>query len=606
LKKKKKKKRKRKEKKTQLKMNDLRKRLDSFGANGGWRHGANFAATPVRLAQAGFYFQPIEGATDRVVCFCCGTAVARWKPASDARTEHLRYCPNCPFLTGAYQKYRFESKRLESFAGKWMLPKDYLAQPWRLAKAGFYYSPRANAKDRCVCFCCGIALVHWEKFDDPWREHQKHAVTCAYVRGYPTDNIQLPGVATLSGVASSESKNEIEAMLEALDERQIGYEDSLDSYVLCPITQDFIRDPVVAEDGHTYEKSAIIQWLSTNNSSPMTNKQLHTKVLFPNHNLRAYLVDVARRLHDTYLPSSNPQAASSSDGASSSSSSSTVVDPRSLQRQQSIQMVTRTIDDEATLDAIDKAQLSLVEARRQLAQLQRAQPDAEKEDDDGDSDNDDAMTPEAEQVKEDDDTELRQCKTRVDECDAELTRLLRASAHRLVAEHIETLVSDERAALASERDSVLTEAREEAAKLVADAEASAAQQLEERRTAANEIIEAIEAETARAQQQFDAVQAQLASARQQLEQLRQEREEQKMRRAPASKATPSPSPSPSTTTTTTATATATTVIGDDDNSEGDDGAASKFGAQPSPEPVAPARLQRRPSTFSRLFGWGDK
>jgi len=32
---------------------------------------------------------------------------------------------------------------------------------------------------------------------------------------------------------------------------------------LCPITVNLLRDPVVAADGHTYERQALEMWIST-------------------------------------------------------------------------------------------------------------------------------------------------------------------------------------------------------------------------------------------------------------------------------------------------------------------------------------------------------
>lgn len=37
---------------------------------------------------------------------------------------------------------------------------------------------------------------------------------------------------------------------------------------LCPITHEIFKDPVVACDGHTYERSSIEKWLKTKNISP--------------------------------------------------------------------------------------------------------------------------------------------------------------------------------------------------------------------------------------------------------------------------------------------------------------------------------------------------
>ena len=36
--------------------------------------------------------------------------------------------------------------------------------------------------------------------------------------------------------------------------------------LVCPITQEVLQDPVVAEDGHTYERSALMRWFSMGRS----------------------------------------------------------------------------------------------------------------------------------------------------------------------------------------------------------------------------------------------------------------------------------------------------------------------------------------------------
>ena len=36
----------------------------------------------------------------------------------------------------------------------------------------------------------------------------------------------------------------------------------------CPITYELIHDPVIAADGHTYDRSAIQRWLSKHDTSP--------------------------------------------------------------------------------------------------------------------------------------------------------------------------------------------------------------------------------------------------------------------------------------------------------------------------------------------------
>ena len=50
---------------------------------------------------------------------------------------------------------------------------------------------------------------------------------------------------------------------------------------LCPITFEVMEEPVIAEDGHTYEREAIAAWLSGSQTSPLTRARIATQ-LIPN------------------------------------------------------------------------------------------------------------------------------------------------------------------------------------------------------------------------------------------------------------------------------------------------------------------------------------
>lgn len=45
----------------------------------------------------------------------------------------------------------------------------------------------------------------------------------------------------------------------------------MEQVITCPITGEIFADPVQAEDGHTYEKEAIIKWFKGKSTSPLTN-----------------------------------------------------------------------------------------------------------------------------------------------------------------------------------------------------------------------------------------------------------------------------------------------------------------------------------------------
>eukprot|EP00750_Incisomonas_marina_P008231 INCI1538.1.p1 GENE.INCI1538.1~~INCI1538.1.p1 ORF type:complete len:630 (+),score=107.53 INCI1538.1:368-2257(+) len=83
--------------------------------------------------------------------------------------------------------------------------------------------------------------------------------------------------------------------------------------LLCPITQEAFEDPVVAADGHTYERGGILQWLEKHDTSPLTGAQLSSKQLFTNWTLRSILADY----RSTFLARHRATQAAATPGPSS-------------------------------------------------------------------------------------------------------------------------------------------------------------------------------------------------------------------------------------------------------------------------------------------------
>jgi hypothetical protein len=48
---------------------------------------------------------------------------------------------------------------------------------------------------------------------------------------------------------------------------------------ICPITYQIFRDPVIAGDGYTYERAAIVRWILENGTSPFTRQPLNLNEL---------------------------------------------------------------------------------------------------------------------------------------------------------------------------------------------------------------------------------------------------------------------------------------------------------------------------------------
>jgi hypothetical protein len=74
--------------------------------------------------------------------------------------------------------------------------------------------------------------------------------------------------------------------------------------ITCPITQEVMHNPVIAPDGHTYEKSAIIECLTRYNRSPLTRQIMSVSDITVNASMK-YLCDAYHegRLSSISIPS---------------------------------------------------------------------------------------------------------------------------------------------------------------------------------------------------------------------------------------------------------------------------------------------------------------
>lgn len=71
---------------------------------------------------------------------------------------------------------------------------------------------------------------------------------------------------------------------------------------MCPISLECMKDPVLAKDGYTYERTAIQAWLQSHQTSPMTRTHLSNHELTPNYALR----DAIERWLSTHAQPSAP------------------------------------------------------------------------------------------------------------------------------------------------------------------------------------------------------------------------------------------------------------------------------------------------------------
>ena len=80
---------------------------------------------------------------------------------------------------------------------------------------------------------------------------------------------------------------------------------------LCPITATLMTDPVLGSDGHTYERSAITEWLTHHQTSPITRETMTIANLKPNYALKAMIDRSVRPVPRQYwrTNTTNPKSA---------------------------------------------------------------------------------------------------------------------------------------------------------------------------------------------------------------------------------------------------------------------------------------------------------
>eukprot|EP01114_Cavostelium_apophysatum_P023392 TRINITY_DN8796_c0_g1_i1.p1 TRINITY_DN8796_c0_g1~~TRINITY_DN8796_c0_g1_i1.p1 ORF type:complete len:292 (-),score=38.06 TRINITY_DN8796_c0_g1_i1:35-910(-) len=76
--------------------------------------------------------------------------------------------------------------------------------------------------------------------------------------------------------------------------------------LMCPITLELMTEPVVTKYGHSFERDAIIDWVTKHSTCPLTQLPLSVHEIFPCFGLKNIIVDLLRKNPDLApIPSAN-------------------------------------------------------------------------------------------------------------------------------------------------------------------------------------------------------------------------------------------------------------------------------------------------------------
>lgn len=121
----------------------------------------------------------------------------------------------------------------------------------------------------------------------------------------------------------------------------------------CPILQGMMRDPVVASDGQTYDRQAIVPWLRQHRTSPMTRDPLQQR-LYPNR----FAAAVLQQLGEIGLGTSEVGDGDYAEGIANSNNPQDAADPEPGELQEAI----NRRDEARALELLERPRLPGLDA----------------------------------------------------------------------------------------------------------------------------------------------------------------------------------------------------------------------------------------------------
>ena len=78
---------------------------------------------------------------------------------------------------------------------------------------------------------------------------------------------------------------------------EIKEEEFDEDFGICPITQEYMNNPVLCPSGNYYEKSAILDWLKKNDTEPLTRQYLRADMLIEDKEYKKKILEYRKKFH---------------------------------------------------------------------------------------------------------------------------------------------------------------------------------------------------------------------------------------------------------------------------------------------------------------------
>ena len=91
--------------------------------------------------------------------------------------------------------------------------------------------------------------------------------------------IQLSLYKSLEEMNQKKGENKPNENIINIKEEKNNEEEEDETFGICPITQEYMKHPVLTPSGNYYEKRAIIKWIKEHHTDPMTREKLTVEML---------------------------------------------------------------------------------------------------------------------------------------------------------------------------------------------------------------------------------------------------------------------------------------------------------------------------------------
>ena len=113
-----------------------------------------------------------------------------------------------------------------------------------------------------------------------------------------SQNKSINNINIINKIKELQKGNNIKDNINNIKKENTNKDEEFDEeYGICPITQEYMQNPVLSPSGIYYEKSAIISWIEKNHTEPFTRENLTIDMLVEDEEYRKKIIEYRKKFN---------------------------------------------------------------------------------------------------------------------------------------------------------------------------------------------------------------------------------------------------------------------------------------------------------------------